>query len=320
MNIRVLNISYGTNSAQSALVDPLSFAVERAWNAGIVVVAATGNSGYQRGTNAPGLANPAFNPTIIAVGGYDTKGTASTADDVIGSYSASTAVQNERKPDVIAVGSRLQGLRVPNSFIDSRNPQGLLGSRFFRGSGTSQAVAVTSGAAALLLQKYPSMSPDQVKQTMRFRADRLTSVALNTQGRGALDFWSMANDIPASTYAQNNAPSTGTGSIDAARGTDRLTRDGVTISGDVDIFGKPWTAATAGSSWSGGTWNGSSWSGSSWSGSSWSGSSWSGSSWSGSSWSGSSWSGSSWSGSSWSGSSWSGSSWSGSSWAGGSWG
>jgi subtilisin family serine protease len=47
MNIRVLNLSYGTNSTQQSLVDPLSFAAERAWRAGIVVVAAAGNTGFQ---------------------------------------------------------------------------------------------------------------------------------------------------------------------------------------------------------------------------------------------------------------------------------
>jgi serine protease AprX len=96
-------------------------------------------------------------------------------------------------------------------------------------------------------------------------------------------------------YTQIFTASSGTGTLEAARGTDHLTMNGVTLQGEQDIFGHPvGTAAlatleAAGSSWSGGTFNGSSWSGSSWSGSSWSGSSWSGSSWSGSSWSGGSW-------------------------------
>jgi serine protease AprX len=294
MNIRVLNISYGTNSTQSSLIDPLSFAVERAWKAGIVVVAAAGNSGYQRGADAPGLANPAFNPSVIAVGGYDNKGTATTSDDVIGAYSASSSVRTDRKPDVIAVGSRLQGLRVPNSFLDSRHPEGLIGSRFFRGSGTSQAAAVTSGAVALLLQKYPSMPPDQVKRFMRSTADQVANVPANTQGKGALDFWSLANNVPSTSYAQSHTPSSGTGSVDAARGNDRLTRDGVVLAGEVDVFGQPFLPGAAGSTWSGGMWNGSTWSGSTWSGSTWSGSTWSGSSWSGSSWSGASWATGSW--------------------------
>jgi serine protease AprX len=319
MNIRILNLSYGTNSIQSSLIDPLSFAVERAWKAGIVVVAAAGNSGYQRGADAPGLANPAFNPSIIAVGGYDTLGTASASDDAIGAYSASSSIRTDRKPDVIAVGSRLQGLRVPNSFLDSRHPEGLLGSRFFRGSGTSQAAAVTSGTVALLLQKYPSMPPDQVKRFMRTTADQLAGVEVNTQGRGKLDFWSLANNAPNLFYTQYHRASTGTGSVDAARGNDRLTLDGVVLTGEVDIFGQPFLPGTAGSTWSGGTWNGSTWSGSTWSGSTWSGSTWSGATWSGASWSGASWSGASWSGSTWSGSTWSGSTWSGASWSGASW-
>ena len=122
------------------------------------------------------------------------------------------------------------------------------------------------------------------------------------------------------TYVQTAAPGTGTGSLELSRGSDHITRDGVVLKGEQDIFGKPFASdamaalEAAGNSWSGGTWNGSSWSGSSWSGNSWSGNSWSGNSWSGSSWSSSSWSGSSWSGSSWSGNSWSGSSWSTANW------
>ena len=63
LNIRVLNLSFGTDSIQDYEVDPLAFAVERAWRAGIVVVVAAGNDG-----NATPLRNPATSPYIIAVG------------------------------------------------------------------------------------------------------------------------------------------------------------------------------------------------------------------------------------------------------------
>ena len=319
MNIRVLNLSYGTNSTQPSLIDPLSFAAERAWRAGIVVVAAAGNTGYQRGVEAPGLADPAYNPYVLAVGGYDTRGTGMGWDDVVGSYSASSNVRGARKPDIVAVGTRLEGLRVPNSYIDSNHGEGLLGTRFFRGSGTSEAAAVTSGAVALVLQKYPEMTPDQIKGFLKERARDLYYVNASSQGDGALDLWRLSHYAPGFYAAQSFAPSTGTGSVELSRGRDHLTKDGVVLQGEIDIFGRPFAPGTAGSSWSGGVWNGSTWSGSTWSGSTWSGSTWSGSSWSGSSWSGSTWSGSTWSGSSWSGSTWSGSSWSGSSWSGSSW-
>src|SRR5712692_3820786 len=66
MNIRVLNLSYGTNSTQSYILDPLAYAAEVPWKSGIVVVASAGNTGYQRGDGAPGLADPAFDPYVIA--------------------------------------------------------------------------------------------------------------------------------------------------------------------------------------------------------------------------------------------------------------
>src|SRR6185295_1094927 len=315
-----VNLSYGTNSTQPSLVDPLSFAAERAWKAGIVVVASAGNTGFQRGAGAPGLADPAYNPYVLAVGGYDTKGTLRDADDKVGNYSASSNVRTARKPDFVAVGTKLQGLRVPNSFIDTGHPEGLLGTRFFRGTGTSEAAAVTSGVVALVLQKYPQMTPDQVKGFLTATARGLRSHTASTVGAGALDVTRLANSVPG-TYATKTFPAaTGTGLVELARGHDHPTMDGVVLEGEIDIFGQPFTSATAGSTWSGGEWNGSTWSGSTWSGSSWSGSTWSGSTWSGSTWSGSTWSGSSWSGSSWSGSSWSGSSWSGSSWSGDQWG
>ena len=338
MNIRVINLSYGTNTNQSWASDPLSFAVEQAWKAGIVVVVATGNTGYQTMAHITGLSMPSSNPWVIGVGGYDTIGTATTTDDVIGSYSAAcfACTAAFKNPDLASVGSHLQGLRVPNGYLDSTHPEGRIGTRYFRGSGTSQSAAITSGLVALILQKYPTMSMDQVKALLKNNAKRVVGWTVQTAGSGAVDLAGLAAYNPAvmfdskgaplfTTYAASTNRATGTGTLELSRGSDHLTANGVVLSAEVDIFGRPFnsaamaTAEAAGSSWSGGTWNGSSWSGSSWSGSSWSGSSWSGSSWSGSSWSGSSWSGSSWSGSSWSGSSWSGSSWSGSSWSGSSW-
>jgi serine protease AprX len=323
MNIRVLNLSYGTNSTQSSTVDPLSFAVEQAWKKGIVVVASAGNSGFQA---EKGLANPASNRFVIGVGGFDTRGTTSLGDDDLGVYSAGIAHSGDRAPDFAAAGSHLQGLRVPNSYLDATHPEGVLGSRYFRGSGTSEAAAITSGTVALILQKYPTLTPDRVKRFIATNTDPATGADPDPDywGSGKVSLARLATRTPAA-HTQVFTPATGAGSLEAARGTDHLSANGVVLTGEKDIFGRTFNATTvaaasaAGSSWSGGTWNGSSWAGSSWAGSSWAGSSWAGSSWAGSSWAGSSWAGSSWAGNSWSGSSWSGSSWAGSSWSGSSW-
>jgi serine protease AprX len=324
MNIRVLNLSYGTNSTQPYEVDPLAFAVEQAWKNGIFVVASTGNSGYVARTGT--LTNPAYDPKIFAVGASDSNGTATLDDDTVPSFSSTGS--NERYPDVVAPGTHLVGLRVAGSYVDQHfGGTGYVSERYFRVSGTSAAAAITSGEAALVIQQRPSITPDQLKKLFQTSGHGLVGLSSRRQGAGVVDL-RVALTTP--TY---NAPakwntidwSTGTGSLEAARGADHLTADGVILAGEQDIFGHPFSSPAmavleaAGSSWSGGTWNGSTWSGSTWSGSSWSGSSWSGSTWSGGSWSGSTWSGSSWSGSTWSGSSWSGSTWSGSTWSGSTW-
>jgi serine protease AprX len=329
INIRVLNLSYGTNSAQSYLVDPLAFAAEVAWRQGIVVVAAGGNNGYQ--ASGPGvnvLADPAINPFVLAVGSSDSNGTASMLDDFVPSFSPWPRKGGTRSVDMIAPGAHIQGLRVPNSYIDLNHSQGRLGDRYFRGSGTSQSAAIVSGAAALVLQKFPEAAPDQVKRLLSGTAYRINGKS-QAIGGGELHL-STALTASLPIYTQMFTPSTGTGSLELARGSDHLTMDGVLLQGEIDIMGSPFVSAAMaaleaqGASWSGGDWNGRTWTGASWSGASWSGASWSGASWSGASWStcvfsGNSWSGASWSGASWSGASWSGASWSGSSWSGSSW-
>ena len=49
MNVRVVNLSFGTDSVQSYQLDPLAEAAENAWRHGIVVVASAGNEGNNAG-------------------------------------------------------------------------------------------------------------------------------------------------------------------------------------------------------------------------------------------------------------------------------
>jgi len=148
LNIRVINLSYGTNSLQDYQTDPLAFAVEQAWKKGIVVVAAAGNTGFQKGKGAPGLADPAFDPYVIGIAASDTMGTPGVDDDVVASYSASSCGTGHCKnPDYTTPGSHMQGLRVPNSWVDANHPEGFLATRYFRGSGTSEAAAIATGAS-----------------------------------------------------------------------------------------------------------------------------------------------------------------------------
>ena len=304
LNIRVLNLAFGTDGSQDYRVDPLAHAVEVAWRNGIVVVVAAGNAGEGR----PGLVNPAYDPYVIAVAADDSRDTKGTADDSVPAWSSRG--DGSRNPDLLAPGVSIQGLRVPGSVLDSAVPAARSDARFLRGSGTSQAAAVVSGAAALLLSARPDLSPDQVKALLKATASRLPDASGEAQGSGLLNVHE-ALEARAPNVSQDWDRSTGAGSLEAARGSAHLALDGASLDGERDIFGTAWDGpswadlAERGSSWERGAWNGQVWTGACWCAPSWSGLSWSGLSWSGLSWSGLSWSGLSWSGLSWSGLSWS---------------
>jgi serine protease AprX len=313
LNIRVLNLSFGTDSTQSYVLDPLAYAAEVAWHSGIVVVVSAGNNGENR------LVDPAIDPYLIAVGALDTNNTLSSTDDTIARFSNKGT--SSRRVDVVAPGVHVQGLRVPGSFVDQAfGSSGRLGTRFFRGSGTSQATAIASGVAALVLSSRPDLTPDQVKRLLTGRVPRRAVSGFSVPD--AARAIAAAYSVRAST--QRFTRSDGTGSLEGSRGSRHVVR-GTPLVGELDIFGNPVdTAALAAqeaqqAAWDGGTWNGATWAGASWAGASWAGASWDGASWDGASWDGASWDGASWDGASWDGASWDGASWDGASWDGASW-
>ena len=298
LNIRVLNMSFGTDGVQDYVLDPLAFAAEQAWHKGIVVVVAVGNEGFGTGK----VNNPAYDPYLIAVGSNTANGTATTADDVVSSFSNDG--DGTRNPDVVAPGDQVVSLRSSGSYLDKTYPQARIGDRLFRGSGTSQAAAVVSGAAALLVQQRPTATPDQIKALLMGTANAIPNATAAQQGSGLVDL-AEARTAPTPNAVQRFTVSTGLGSLELARGSVHVTVGTRQVRGEVDVRGRAFDVRT----WAAGLRNGTYWSGMSWSGMSWSGMSWSGMSWSGMSWSGMSWSGMSWSGMSWSGMSWSGTDW-----------
>lgn len=306
LNIRVLNLSFGTDGTQDYRIDPLSYAVEVAWRKGIVVVVAAGNAGY----GSEQLNNPAYDPFVIAVGAADGRGTYDVKDDVVASFSS--AGDGARNPDLVAPGKSVVSLRAPGAYIDQAYPEGRVGrTRFFKGSGTSQAAAVVSGAAALIIQQRPRITPDQVKALLRASASRLPKADPIAQGAGMLNL-KLAGDLPTPPSVQAWPASTGVGSLELSRGSAHVAHDGVELRGELDVLGGAWD----GNSWSGNSWAGNSWTGGTWNGNAWTGDCWCTRTWTGNSWSGNSWSGNSWSGNSWSGNSWSGNSWSNDIWGG----
>ena len=161
-NIRVINLSLSSTVAESYLTDPLDAAVEQAWNAGIVVVAAAGNEGTQADavTYAPGN-----DPYVITVGAVNDRNTKTVLDDVLAPWSSHGLTQDGvRKPEVLAPGTSLTAAVAPNSDITKQCTACVSGEgRYFKMGGTSMSAAIVSGTVALLLEEHPTWTPNQVK-------------------------------------------------------------------------------------------------------------------------------------------------------------
>jgi serine protease AprX len=162
-NIRVINMSFGAPVTGSYRTDPLSAAVEIAWRRGLVVVAASGNSGPARDT----VLTPGIDPYAITVGATDDAGTLTTRDDSLAWFSAWGTADANPKPDLVAPGRRIVSIRVQGSALDTLFPDRVItaanGSTYLRLTGTSMSTPVVSGAVALLLERRPDLTPDQVK-------------------------------------------------------------------------------------------------------------------------------------------------------------
>ena len=198
-NIRVLNLSIGSDPVAPTDFDPIAQAVELAWKSGITVVCAAGNEGE---TGPGGILSPGDSPYVITVGAADTRQTPSTSDDTVTYYSSvgPTLWDEYAKPDLLAPGNRLISLRVPGSYIDTNFPQNLIAvSSYVPGapdsadpsylmlSGTSTSAPVDAGVAALMIGQNPGLSPDDVKVRMMNTADPIAGVSRFQQGAGLLD-------------------------------------------------------------------------------------------------------------------------------------
>jgi len=161
-NIRVVNLSFGATPESNYWDDPVNQAVMAAWQAGIVVVAAAGNSGPSPMT----IGVPGNVPYVITVGALTDNYTPyNPNDDWLASFSSTgPTYEGFVKPEMVAPGGHMVGSMNSNSYLANIDPGSMAPTaQMFTMSGTSQATAVTSGVVALMLQSHPTLTPDEVK-------------------------------------------------------------------------------------------------------------------------------------------------------------
>lgn len=285
--IRVLNLSLGTDSTQSWQVDPLNYAVERAWEANIAVVVAASNRGPAAGT----ISRPADDPWVITVGAVDDRATSPISDDRLPDFSGrGPTADGLAKPDVVAPGAHLVSLRSVGSTIDTAYPSYVAGA-YHVGSGTSMAAAVVSGVAALMLSAAPTMSPNRLKYALTSTARAVASTDRYAVGSGIVDAYRAAFLAPGGLADQGLARSSGVGALSASRGTVTVqTADLLQTVVNAALTAQliTWDAYgyTTGD-WSGRTWVATPWYTAPFYRTSWYGHNWTGHNWTGSRWYGS---------------------------------
>jgi serine protease AprX len=121
---------------------------------------------------------------VITVGATSTHDTDNTSDDTVTSYSSKgpTLLDHIVKPDLVAPGNGLVSLLVSGSTLDKAAPSAEVipsaygsysSTRYYtRMSGTSMAAPMVSGAVALMLERIPSLTPDQVKARLMKTANK----------------------------------------------------------------------------------------------------------------------------------------------------
>lgn len=189
-NIKVVNISLNGSLAQSYHTSPISAACEILWFNGIVVVVSSGNNG--QGAVYP----PANDPFVITVGATDSNGTASISDDAVVSFSAyGKTIDGFSKPDIVAPGRHIVGpLAGAYAQLAILHPANVINKYYMLMSGTSASAPIVSGAAALLLQDEPKLTPDQVKYRLMATANKKwAGYSSATAGAGYLDIRAAVN-------------------------------------------------------------------------------------------------------------------------------
>jgi serine protease AprX len=207
-NIRVVNLSLGTAAVESYKNDPVCKAVRRLVDAGIVVVAAAGNNGKDAaGQKIYGaIHSPGSEPSVITVGATNTFGTDARSDDGVASYSSRGPTRggwtdthgarhhdNLVKPDLVAPGNKIIDAAAEDNYLITTHPEldaevsSVDSRRMMYLNGTSMATPTVAGAAALMLQANPTLTPNIVKTILMYTAQPLPGFNMLEQGSGQLN-------------------------------------------------------------------------------------------------------------------------------------
>ena len=152
-NIKVINISAGSSDKNVNI--PLVKAAESAVKNGISVIAADNNSAFFSSVTSPGIS-----PLVLTVGSASNFPSIRTFRT--GSFSNKTYY---KKPDIYAPGEDIISCLSPEYRFEERfdSQKNVVNKNYIKMSGSSMATPIISGIAALIYEKYPYITPAELK-------------------------------------------------------------------------------------------------------------------------------------------------------------
>lgn len=178
-NADIINMSIGATSYDATL----EAAVTNAWNNGTVVISAAGNEAMQE------ISYPAGFEHSISVGALQETTSLANPDEDMDTRLA--YFSNYGTVDVVA-----PGMRVNSTVCDCNSYDGTY-SNF---NGTSMATPHTAGVAALILEQYPTSTPDEVRHLLES-----TATDLGESGRDQLYGSGLVNAVSATNPIESSA-------------------------------------------------------------------------------------------------------------------
>ena len=277
LNIKVANFSLHSAAQNHFYNDPLDRAVEKLWFGGVFVAAAAGNYGSASGPS--GVLNaPGNDPFVMTVGAVDLGSSFYRSDDTVAPWSAWGSTEDGfAKPEISAPGRYMVGPVPSSATLTSERPDHVVSAGYMQLSGTSFSAPVVAGAAAQLLARHPSWTPDQVKGALMVTAAALPGGS-HAGGVGELN---------AARALGVTAPPVANSGLNAFKASDSL--GGLTFNAASWIDVVKSNASWADASWGDASWGDASWTDASWGDASWSAASWGDASWGDASWADASW-------------------------------
>jgi serine protease AprX len=197
-NIRIANFSMHSATPSNFSRDPLDRAVEKVWFSGVTVVAAAGNYGTAGAPSRVKYA-PGNDPFVITVGAVDVGGTIGVGNDAIAPWSAyGYTYDGFWKPDIAAPGRYMVGPVPVGSTLTVEKAANVTAPGYIQLSGTSFAAPAVAAAAAQILARHPSFTPDQVKGALMITARKMPRDSGGSAGAGEMnaDAAAAATDPP----------------------------------------------------------------------------------------------------------------------------